>query len=83
MKIFAKNSKDEIVPIEDISENTQVKEIKKRLIDKYNINTEVEEIVLIHNGEELGEDEETLEYYDITDGITILFVRRYNAGYNK
>ena len=83
MKIYVKNSKDEILPIENISENTQVKVIKQKIIDKYNIDTTNEEVVLIHNGSQLEDDDETLDYYDISEGITILFVRKYIAGYNK
>ena len=83
MKIFVKNSKDEILPIENISEDTQVKVIKQKIIDKYNIDTTNEQLVIINNGTVLDDDDETLDYYGISDGDTIIFVRKYIGGYNK
>ena len=75
MRIYVLNSKNEMYPLE-INEDDYIKDIKIKITHKIRI---FNEFNLVYNGQIL-EDDEQISSYDITDGNTINYIERFNAG---
>ena len=80
MKIFIVDSKGVHIPIENISGSTLVKDLKQQIIKIRNVT--ILPISLAANNEIL-EDDNTLDYYDITEGRFIIYYGEFQAGLNK
>ena len=80
MKIFVKDSKDETLNFDDLTDYTKVKDLKKQIIRKGEILTN--NINLMYNGY-LLEDEEELCFYGIQNMTTIVYVGEFHAGRYK
>ena len=75
MKILIVDSTNKRV-LMDINENTSIGELKKKLIVKKNINSE---IILHYNGELLEEDK-TIASYEIEDKECIVYIGQFKGG---
>lgn len=82
MKVFVNDSKNDIFPIDNISGKTKLRELKQKIIVKKNIDTTAYDIDIIWNGANLDDDNEDLDYYDISNGVQLLYIRKFKAGLN-
>jgi hypothetical protein len=79
MKLFASDAKGIQFAIDNLSGSTKIKELKQRIIREKNIN---DEIIIIIDGEPLGDNDEDkeLDDYGLNDQDYILYIRKYPAG---
>lgn len=77
MKIYVIDTKNRSIAIENITESTTIKELRKRITEQNIITTG--QIKLIYNGNIL-EDDENLYYYDIEDNTTIIYTGEFISG---
>ena len=77
MKIYVIDTKNRSIAIENITESTTIKELRKRITEQNIITTG--QIKLTYNGNIL-EDDENLYYYDIEDNTTIIYTGEFISG---
>ena len=80
MKIFMNDSKNDTFPIDNLSGTTKLSELKQKIIDEKNIDTTTFDIDIIWNGGTLEDDDKDLDYYDIYEGVQLLYIRKFKAG---
>ena len=81
MKIYVKDSKDQVCTIENINSSTLVKDLKKIIIEKNNITTG--NINLIYNGFNFEDEDVTLQEYDVEEGCCIIYLGEFHAGLKR
>ena len=81
MKIYVKDSKDQICTIEGIAPNTLVKDLKKKVIKENRITTG--NINLIFNSYIFDDDDQNLDYYGLEEGNTIIYLGEFPAGLKR
>ena len=77
MRVYVIDTKNRPIAIENITEFTTIKELRKRITEQNIITTG--QIKLIYNGNIL-EDDENLYYYDIEDNTTIIYTGEFISG---
>lgn len=82
MKLYASDAKGIQFAIDNLSGSTKIKELKQRIIREKNIN---DEIIIIIDGEPLGDNDEDkeLDDYGLNDQDYILYIRKYPAGLHQ